>query len=72
MSQPDKIKICSSMVSQETPDVEWIWVDDDEEGVVGSCEQCQGDVHRFEACYVNGDLYCDQCAWWLMESICGS
>lgn len=42
------------------------WEDDDE--CVGSCERCQGDVFRDEAHEIGGNIYCDQCAFWILEA----
>jgi formylmethanofuran dehydrogenase subunit E len=32
--------------------------------VVGSCDDCGGDVCADEAQDADGDLLCDQCSWW--------
>lgn len=37
--------------------------------IVGTCERCQGDVDSEEAHWIGGDLFCDQCAWWVREGV---
>jgi len=42
--------------------------EEEDEPFEGSCEGCGCDVYECEARYVDGDLYCDQCAWSIEES----